>query len=268
MYSVYIFINLFYFPDLIKRPYVTSDSSKGAQIYQPGIMISPFVYTIFCIIFTFVVTAEQNEHALKAASTDASHIIFFGDSLMRYQYLAYVYKIHFHTLDVPLGIIDEKLYDGWVPFFKNTTEVFGGAMTCDCFREASILSALQTFRENRRYTHPSGLLVASYYPLMGYVPIQGMHANSVEKNFGKYVKATDWHYSGVHSFVTSHLSAVEPAPSVVFVNSGHWHNKVVAKNPHRLLALLEDVILSRAGGVSSGTGSSPRARKCVAWVSF
>ncbi len=66
-----------------------------------------------------------------------NHIVFFGDSLMRYQYLAYVYKLHFFTTAVPGYMINEKLYASWNDFFYNTTIVFNDAMKCDCFREAS-----------------------------------------------------------------------------------------------------------------------------------
>ena len=246
-------------------------------------MMIVLVTTVILLTVSVIVACESPTSTLRKEEYSSSHIVFFGDSLIRYQYLAYVYKLHFHTSIVPGFMINEKLFNNWNSFFENTTAVFGGAMTCDCYREASV-KRLSTARENRRYIHPSGSLVVSYYPLMGYNPIQGMNSSSaVIKSFGKLRTTPDWFYASPFSFVQQHLSREEPIPSVVFVNSGHWNHKQIAKNPRKLLAMLEDVVLSpRSTGIMINPGHhdegaiapSPTpaptppaaAGKCVAWL--
>lgn len=212
--------------------------------------------------------------AFERQTDNAKHVIFFGDSLMRYQYLAFVYKLHFRTGVVPSVIINEKLHSSWLAFFQVTTEVFNKSMTCDCFREGSV-SQLATSRENRRYEHPSGRIVVSYFSWMGYHPIQGMNATAVSETSGKKITQPDWQYSTPHSFTQHHLTALNPSPSVIFVNSGHWRHKPVAKNPRLLLNMLQDVVLSQPFGVSDPTAAARQhllvsddiiLGKCVAWL--
>ena len=201
----------------------------------------------------------KNEKIHNISNTFISHLVFFGDSLLRYQYLTYVYKLHFGSkTTVPSFLINEKMFTNWNQFFINTTSIFNGSMTCDCFREASV-KRLTTARENRRYIHPSGKLIVSYYPLMGYFPVQGMNDSSIIKNFGHYVTQPDWYYSTPFTFVEKHLSSVEPRPSVIFVNSGHWNNKIISKKPRKLLMKLQDVVLF-------GSAGSDMKGKCVAWL--
>lgn len=257
--------------------------------------------TLSSIVASYDPVSVQNEDTAITSDGnsdgDARHIIFFGDSLIRYQYLAYVYKLHFHTEVVPGYLINEKLFANWHDFFENTTAIFNGAMTCDCYREASV-KRLASARENRRYVHPSGHLVASYFPLMGYFPIQGMNQSVLRTSFGHERPQPDWIYRTPYAFVQNHLSRVTPPPSVVFVNSGHWNNKQIAKNPRVLLEMLEKVVLapysggsvvtrpdhmmnnmstglssSRLGTTATGPDASGRVasseserEKCVAWL--
>jgi hypothetical protein len=231
---------------------------------------------LFFLLFLLTITVTISTKEVKE-DNEVRHIIFFGDSLMRYQYLAYVYRLHYHTHNVPLTLINEKLYPNWQSFFYNTTKIFNGYMLCDCYRHSS-MTHLSTSRENRHYTHPSGKLIVSYYSWMGYHPIQGMHMNdtsSVVKSFGKYVTHPDWVYKAPLAFVQHHLSSLFPLPSVIFVNSGHWRHKQVAKNPLPLLqALHEAVTLTRRNKSSDIThshtslvnNSMSTSGKCVAWL--
>lgn len=248
----------------------------------PPLLLVLVITCIFCTLSrTPVIAYETTENNPMEGDRAARHIVFFGDSLIRYQYLAYVYKLHFHTEIVPEYLINEKMFLNWNDFFENSTSLFNGAMTCDCYRSPSV-KRLSSARENRRYTYPSGGLVVSYFPLMGYFPIQGMNQSAIKTSFGQKRTNPDWLYSTPYSFVEKHLARVNPTPDVVFVNSGHWNNKNIARNPRVLLEILEKVVLSHRSIVMDGSGTVEQlkqkqkryeeeedvgnAGKCVAWL--
>lgn len=61
------------------------------------------------------------------------HVVFIGDSLTRYQFLATTYRIHFQKT-IPRSLVNEKMFDSWSDFYRKTTTIFSGSMKCDCFR--------------------------------------------------------------------------------------------------------------------------------------
>ncbi len=67
------------------------------------------------------------------------HIVFVGDSVSRYQYLALVYAVHFGR-PMPLSpgieksITNEKSFSSWQEFYAVTTHIFSPYMMCDCMR--------------------------------------------------------------------------------------------------------------------------------------
>ena len=82
-----------------------------------------------------------------------THIIFLGDSLSRYQYLALMYRMHFLNRKVPNYMVHEGHHSSWTDFYSNTTMVFGGHMTCDCQRNDGpfVEATIKTVTENRFY---------------------------------------------------------------------------------------------------------------------
>lgn len=216
--------------------------------------VALLVVTLFSERTIILAVREGEEN-----KSDVRHIVFFGDSLMRYEYLTFVHDLHFgSSRPVPPYLINQNVFhgwaDGWVRYFKNSTDTFEGAMTCDCYRHTS-LKKIDTMRENRRYAHPSGKLIVSYYAYMANVPFKGMTNQSrITNSFGKYVEKPDWFYTSPFAFTSSHLAHDAPTPSIVFVNSGHWYHHVVAKNPIRLLRMLEDVVKRSQNSA------------CVAWL--
>ena len=60
------------------------------------------------------------------------HIVMIGDSLTRYRYMEMVYFRHYSKY-APREVISWRKGD-WNKFYKSTESVFGGYMSCDCFR--------------------------------------------------------------------------------------------------------------------------------------
>jgi len=96
-------------------------------------------------------------------ATPFPHVVFIGDSLLRYSYLAWLHEQHHYLLSsststthdddapilAPKTLINEKLSDSWHSFFVNSTAHFGGHMKCDCRRSQEFSLGKEV--ENRYY---------------------------------------------------------------------------------------------------------------------
>jgi hypothetical protein len=105
---------------------------------------------------------------------DATHLVFIGDSVMRYSYLDFVYRLHFHQ-DPPINLTcndDRRARQRWEDYLVHSTSVFKGAMVCDCFRSDS-QNVAENMTEIRHYRHPSGKLFATFYLKLGDFPVFG-----------------------------------------------------------------------------------------------
>lgn len=115
-------------------------------------------------------------------------ITFIGDSILRYQYLSFVYAIHYKTPHPPNFIVREKLFDNWTEFYENTTYIFGSAMVCDCYREDDYLNT----RENRYYTSPDGTLKITYLQKFGDHTTRGFEIDKAQENFNTLHSTNYW----------------------------------------------------------------------------
>jgi len=110
------------------------------------------------------------------------HLVFIGDSVLRYFYLTYVMALEyggnprealrprelprhinpaaydqFHCSRQPTSrpclrqVLFEKTWSGWMEFFAGTTYFLNDHETCDCYR---VGRDYETIRENREYTSP------------------------------------------------------------------------------------------------------------------
>jgi hypothetical protein len=124
----------------------------------------------------------------KSHGAQSFDITFFGDSLLRYQYLNFVYAIHFNTAVPPEYLVNEKLFTSWVDFYNATTTIFGDNMLCDCFRSESksfTHDYLLSIRENRYYTSRDGRLTVRYYQRFGDARSIGMKGENIAKWYSK-----------------------------------------------------------------------------------
>lgn len=52
------------------------------------------------------------------------HLLWIGDSITRYQYLDFVFRLHFDRDSSPGTLVNERRWGGWDRFFRGTTEIF------------------------------------------------------------------------------------------------------------------------------------------------
>lgn len=125
-------------------------------------------------------------------------ITFVGDSLLRYQYLNFVYAIHFNTSTPPEFLINEKKFDSWTEFYHATSSIFGKQMLCDCFRADSTMwteEYVRSIRENRYYTSRDGGLSIRYYQRFGDLRSIGMRKENVANWYNRIDGIEyDWSY--------------------------------------------------------------------------
>ena len=120
-----------------------------------------------------------------------THILFMGDSLIRYQYLALVYALHNSGIPLkapPIGtddarryanvsnnIVDQHTWRDWLEFFEGTSEAFYPFELCNCYRaggESFNPSARPAF-ENRYMYHPAFDVSVTYISVFGLAPLVG-----------------------------------------------------------------------------------------------
>lgn len=98
------------------------------------------------------------------------HVVYVGDSILRYQMLTFLYQIHHHktppsniSYNEGHSILDatHKQKD-WLEYMRWSTSVFNGHMKCDCYR-GPVLGKTKEIVENRFYSHPNGIFFASYF---------------------------------------------------------------------------------------------------------
>jgi hypothetical protein len=66
-------------------------------------------------------------------------IVFIGDSVTRYQYIALVYSLstgHFLNTSLNPNLVEEKTWTSWTEFYKRSTEMLLPYEYCDCFRDS------------------------------------------------------------------------------------------------------------------------------------
>lgn len=95
------------------------------------------------------------------------HIVFVGDSLMRYQYLALAYSLrHNEYLNVTMqpNLVQEKQWLSWQDFYRGTNNMLLPNEHCDCFRKDSgrnMHNHLEQF-ENRYYVDADRNITLTY----------------------------------------------------------------------------------------------------------
>jgi hypothetical protein len=140
------------------------------------------------------------------------HIVYVGGSISRYRYLDLVYQEHFSNRMTPELLINEKQHKTWAQFYKYSTELFEGAMECDCFRSQQW--NIDTLCENRYYKSPKNPKWLTY--------IQWFHNSHGHTTpiFNENVKL-DWKYN-IFDTVRKKIMLMNPKPTHIVFNNGIW----------------------------------------------
>jgi hypothetical protein len=121
-------------------------------------------FLMLCLLWVLSFSIGGAESA-DGRNVERYTITFVGDSLVRYQYLAFVYAIHFKNRNPPNFFITERLFGSWTEFYTVTTSVFQNAVLCDCFR--GNVTKYTDYREMRYYDSPDGSLRINYMQKFG-----------------------------------------------------------------------------------------------------
>jgi hypothetical protein len=141
-------------------------------------LLTSLLISALLLVLLLLLYADDIVPEIAAAPTDRGydHVVYIGDSILRYQMLGFLYQIH-HRQSPPGNItfnegrssavdaqdraIVSKMI-GWNNYFHWSTDVFDGHMQCDCFR-APVLGKTKEIFENRFYSHPNGKFHATYF---------------------------------------------------------------------------------------------------------
>lgn len=92
------------------------------------------------------------------------HVVFMGNSLVRYTYLSLVYALKyraFNTRKIQPNIVQEKTWRDWSTFYAKTNALLAPEF-CDCFRVPKDMHNVNT-TENRFYYDTQGQFNVSYF---------------------------------------------------------------------------------------------------------
>lgn len=162
---------------------------------------------------------------------DNQHIVMVGDSLTRYQYLSLVYLAHNEQFYSPApgtrNILVETTFKSWDNFYSSTNEMFAPNEYCDCYRNSSI----NLVYENRYYYNKNRNLSISYIQYFGDERALHGHWQPSDNETNHHLHKPDhafvpfhWNYTQVDDAIANIAGKLQPRPSVLLLNAGHWLN--------------------------------------------
>lgn len=155
------------------------------------------------------------------------HLIFIGDSVMRYSFLDFVYRIHFNHRSPPVTLTcNDNRCAGrqkWENFLVQSTRLFNGSMVCDCYR-ADSQNVAEKMMETRYYRHPSGKLSATFYLKNGNHSVYGKKKISEAHIYSSIEEAhrDAWVARDHEELARDHIRYLKPRPTVVLINQRFW----------------------------------------------
>ena len=175
-------------------------------------------------------------------TTNGLHVVFIGDSVLRYTYLALAYQVQSNATEIPITLLNEKKSSSWMEFYNTSTNLFEGMMSCDCFRESG--TKLDDIRENRYYHNTKMGLRLTYIEKFGDFPANGLNMSKVTTHARMHSIADDWSYNWneLLSILIPEMDLQGDAVDAVVMNAGfHFHSKLHASIKNVLEAGIANV---------------------------
>ena len=166
---------------------------------------------------------------------DNYHVVMVGDSL-RYQYLSLVYLAQFglpyeNTTINARNIVVERTFNSWSDFYITTNEMFSLYEYCECYRDNSLDPGKYMY-ENRYYYNKARNLSISYIQYFGDHRTLRGHWQPSDNGTNHIHHSPDhasvpfrWEYAHVDDAIVNIATKLQPRPSVLLLNAGHWSNK-------------------------------------------
>ena len=152
------------------------------------------------------------------------HIVFVGDSVTRYQYMALAYSVskgfEMSESEFP-SIVKEKEWTDWMEYHKHITSIVNN-MQCDCHRSYSRVVGSKTI-DNRFFSNKN--INLTFFQVLNPNHIQGRwhpllyQSDSYKKIHNKFDPL--WIYN-IFELFTKIVFNLQPLPTVIIMNIGIW----------------------------------------------
>jgi len=173
------------------------------------------------------------------AQMDNRHIVFVGDSLMRYQYISLAYWLHTGAFPAHTPtILFKNNFAHWNAFYGVTNAMLYPAEYCDCTYQGEKVNV-----ENRYYFNEKRNITLSFYSytgdhrrMHGYWMPGGAATNHQFHAPTHETGPRKWVVNSIQELFTNIIAKLTPKPSVLLLNAGHWNNKYKEES-HRTAVL-------------------------------
>ena len=178
--------------------------------------------------------STTNQKPLSAAAKRGLsnvHIVFFGDSVTRYQYLSlvyYAYKDTWYPDRQGQDLVNEHTFNNWNSFYNYSTLIFDGKLKCDCFHPES--TEYNRIVENRYYQDRQNNLYLTFIQKFGNLAAQGYlkHDSAFNDDTPPYTRHSKmdpviWTHDWVET-IRQHIAKLKPKPDYIVLNAGLWVN--------------------------------------------
>ena len=170
--------------------------------------------------------AERRAHCAPRGE----HIVFMGDSLTRYQWLALATSFHrgsqLSETEYPSSVI-EREWRHWMQFFNGTNERLQPNGRCDCHRTWAKPVGSKTV-ENRYFWTPGGALNLTFINVLSLqMPVVGNWApwpplsDASQRESTHPTFAPRWVLNWTAA-IDRFVRALQPPPTVLILNTGLW----------------------------------------------
>ena len=170
------------------------------------------------------------------------HIVFIGDSLMRFQYLDLVYSLRHQNVVHPKmkpNFLEEGDWLTWNEFHKGTNGLLSPNEFCDCYRERDVSHHTKEAFENRYYHDSFYNVTVTYLQYFGDMHELHGHWSYGENDTNRQIQhryiAPSWSYNLTWTLI-NYVQVLLPHPSFLIINAGHWANHLNNRNYAREIA--------------------------------
>jgi hypothetical protein len=194
---------------------------------------------------------QQDVQQQQQQDEQRQHVVFIGDSTLRYSYLEWIDQDFYNRDDnsfAPPELVHEKRHASWTDFFNYTTLHFHGHMACDCQRSETW--DLNTEVENRYYSRDQ--FTATYLQGYGdnmahgrYLP-QDVHLAQITDPENSSLPILWREYGGQwDKMFLGEVALLLPRPTAIVLNAGLWPNVAIARNMGSILRAALQVVGSQ-----------------------
>lgn len=193
---------------------------------------------------------EQNAVEIKADATDPRprnlRIVFMGDSVTRYQYIALAYFLktgHWLTEGYSPNPLHTRYFGGrWNNFFQGSNSILRPEEQCDCIMQLRG-NYTHGYSENRYFSNPEqGNYVAfigrfAFQPMAGHWQPESAFNSTADKIDIVNYKQPDvlpylWDFSAWNETIVQHIAKLVPRPDFLVFNAGIHPNHMWKPEVH------------------------------------